>query len=152
MKAKIFTGIILAVYVIYLIAFFGSVLRLWQTGQAIAIGLGAAILVVPLIGVWILIREITFGATTEAMAKELEEQGLLPHDDLPRMPSGRIVKEAADEDFKKYAAEAEDYPEKWQSWHRLALAYDAAGDRRRARDSMRTAISLRKQARNGTDR
>ena len=141
MKAKIFTGIILAVYVIYLIAFFGSVLRLWQTGQPIAIGLGAAILVVPLIGVWILIREITFGATTEAMAQELEEQGLLPHDDLPRMPSGRIVKEAADE-----------HPEKWQSWHRLALAYDAAGDRRRARDSMRTAISLRKQARNGTGR
>ena len=39
-------------------------------------------------------------------------------------------------------AEAEAAPEDWRSWFRLSCAYDAAGDRKRARASMRDAVKL----------
>lgn len=147
MKTKFFTGAILVIFVIYIGATFAAAWRLIVSGEPIAATMGVAVLVIPLLGVLILVREIRFGATTQAMANELKEQGLLPVDDLPRTPSGRIVRAAADEDFKKYQAEAEAAPERWQSWHRLALAYDASGDRKRARSSMRHAIKLRREER-----
>ena len=35
----------------------------------------------------------------------------------------------------------ENAPADWRRWYRLAVAYDVAGDRRRARAAMRTAIA-----------
>jgi Flp pilus assembly protein TadD len=63
-------------------------------------------------------------------------------DDLPRTPAGRIIRAAADQEFEKYKAEAEAAPDDWRSWFRLSCAYDAAGDRKRARASMRDAGRL----------
>jgi len=146
-KAKYWVFIVLALFALYLGASVRSAARLIGTGSPLAVTLGVVVLGLPALGALILIREIVFGATTEAMAKELEAQGLLPEDKLPRRPSGRIVREAADADFVRYREEAEANPERWQSWHRLALAYDAAGDRSRARNSMKRAMRLRKQAR-----
>ena len=142
MKTKIWVGAILLLFVFYLVAAFGSALRFITAEEPIAKAIGVAALVVPLIGAWILIREVLFGARTQKMASILLSEGLLPEDTLPRTPSGRIVKAAADEDFVQYKEEAEANPDSWKSWHRLALAYDAAGDRRRARESMRKAINL----------
>jgi predicted TPR repeat methyltransferase len=76
------------------------------------------------------------------MAKVLEAEGGLPVDNLPRTPAGRIVRAAADAEFEKYRVEAEVAPEDWRSWFRLSCAYDAAGDRKRARESMRDAVRL----------
>lgn len=104
--------------------------------------MGAAYLVLPIVGAWALIRELMFGARTEKMASILAEEGRLPVDDLPRTPAGRIVREAADAEFPKYKAETEADPEDWRSWFRLSCAYDAAGDRTRARRSMRQAGKL----------
>ncbi|GAA3700433.1 hypothetical protein GCM10022377_12070 [Zhihengliuella alba] len=142
MKTKLWVGLIIALFVFYLVASFGSALRFITAEQPVARIIGAAALVLPALGVWILIREVLFGLRTERMAKTLEAEGLLPADDLPRMPSGRIVKEAADEAFVAYREEAEANPGSWRSLHRLALAYDAAGDRRNARTVMRTAVRL----------
>ncbi len=36
--------------------------------------------------------------------------------------------------------EVEDDPDDWRRWYRLARAYDYAGDRRRAREAMKTAV------------
>lgn len=142
MKTKIWVGSIIALFVFYIVASFSSSLRFLQAEEPIAKAIGAAALVLPLIAVWILIREVLFGTRTQRMAKILEAEGLLPEDNLERTPSGRIVKEAADADFVQYKQEAEANPESWRSWHRLALAYDASSDRRRARETMRTAIDL----------
>jgi Flp pilus assembly protein TadD len=38
--------------------------------------------------------------------------------------------------------ELESDPDDWRRWYRLARAYDYAGDRPRAREAMRTAVSL----------
>ncbi|MDJ0313719.1 hypothetical protein [Arthrobacter sp. H35-D1] len=108
--------------------------------------IGLAFLVIPFVAAWALISEVRFGATTERMAKLLETEGGLPEDNLPRTPGGRIVREAADAEFEKYKVEAETAPKDWRSWFRLSCAYDAAGDRKRARQSMRDAIALFREA------
>jgi Flp pilus assembly protein TadD len=99
--------------------------------------LGAAVLVLPLIGVWVVVAEVRFGLATERLARRLDE---VDDEPLPRMPSGRVDRAAADARFAQRRAELEAAPEDWRRWYRLALAYDDAGDRRRARAAMRTAI------------
>ncbi|MCQ1996064.1 hypothetical protein [Arthrobacter sp. zg-Y1171] len=110
--------------------------------------MGLAYLVLPVVGAWALIRELMFGNRTEQMARILAEEGRLPVDDLPRTPAGRIVREAADAQFPLYKAETEAAPEDWRSWFRLSCAYDAAGDRTRARRTMRQAGRLYAGTRN----
>ncbi|WAP51025.1 hypothetical protein OL239_14005 [Arthrobacter sp. ATA002] len=104
--------------------------------------LGAAYLVLPVVGAWALIRELQFGGRTEKMAHILADEGGLPVDDLPRTPGGRIIREAADAQFPQYQAEVEAAPDSWRAWFRLSCAYDAAGDRKRARSAMRRAGKL----------
>ncbi|HEU4947889.1 MAG TPA: tetratricopeptide repeat protein [Kribbella sp.] len=110
------------------------------TGEPVAVGLGVAVLVIPLVGVYLVWREFQFGRATEALSRELDAEGGLPVDDLPRRPSGRIDRAAADAAFVRYKEETEAAPDNWRAWFRLATAYDAAGDRKRARAAMRTAI------------
>jgi len=111
------------------------------TGEPVGVVLGLAVLVIPVIGAYLVWREFQFGRATERMANELAAVGGLPVDDLPRRPSGRIDRAAADAAFARYKEEAEAAPEDWRVWFRLAVAYDAAGDRKRARAAMRTAIA-----------
>lgn len=103
--------------------------------------LAIGMIILPVIGVWALAREIVFGSRLEGLGRELEAEGGLP-EDLPRRPSGRIVREAADRDFQHWAQEAEAAPQDWRSWYRLGLAYSASGDTPRARRCMRDAVAL----------
>lgn len=115
---------------------------LLTSGEPVGVALGAALVVVPVLVVLGVLREVRFGTQAERMGRALDAEGGLPPDDLPRTPGGRIVRAAADEAFARYRAEADAAPDDWRSWFRLALAYDAAGDRRRARSAMRHAASL----------
>lgn len=132
----------------------GLVLYFWFTLQRawimlldeslVAKGIGLALVALPIVGAWTLLRELLFGSQTERLAGILEAEDGLPPDTLPRTPGGRIVRAAADEEFEKYRREADSAPDDWRSWFRLSCAYDAAGDRRRARATMRQAISMEK--------
>ncbi|WP_371401544.1 hypothetical protein OHA10_26865 [Kribbella sp. NBC_00662] len=136
------TAILLAVvFVAYAVLLGWRGVLLIGTGDPVAIVLGIAVLVIPVLGAYLVWRELQFGRQTEVLARELEASGGLPVDDLPRRPSGRIDRAAADEAFGKYKAEAEAAPDDWRVWFRLSTAYDAAGDRKRARATMRAAIS-----------
>jgi len=141
-RTKIWVGAVTLLLVFYLVVSFQRSLLLLADSNLTAKAIGAAYLVLPVVGAWALIRELMFGARTEQMAKVLEAEGGLPVDELPRTPGGRIVRAAADAEFEKYRAEAESAPEDWRSWFRLSCAYDAAGDRKRARASMRDAVRL----------
>jgi uncharacterized membrane protein YccC len=141
MTAKRTAILLAAIFVAYAVLLGWRGVLLIGTGDAVAIGLGIAVLVIPLLGVYLVWREFQFGRRTEALARELEAAGGLPVDDLPRRPSGRIDRAAADAAFGKYKAEAEAAPDDWRVWFRLSTAYDAAGDRKRARASMRAAIA-----------
>lgn len=139
-KTKIWVALIALLLVFYMVIMLQRAVLLLGDPDWIAKALGAAYLVIPFVAAWALISEILFGARTEKMAKILEAEGGLPEDNLPRTPGGRIIREAADAEFEKYKLEAEGAPNDWRSWFRLSCAYDAAGDRKRARKSMRDAI------------
>lgn len=137
----VFMAALLALY-LWLAAYQGVIMML--TGQPVAIAMGVALFVLPLVGAWALYRELSFGFRSSRLVKRLEAEGGLPEDTLPHLPSGRTVREAADEEFPQYAAAVEANPESWRDWFRLGLAYDASGDRKRAREAVRTAIKLSK--------
>ncbi len=120
-------------------------LRSWAliaSGDPVPVLLGVSVLVIPLIGAWVLWRELAFGLRTQRLGRELGAEGGLPRDDLPRMPSGRPEKSAADARFAEYEAQVQERPDDWRCWFRLAVGYDDARDRKRARAAMRQAIAL----------
>ncbi len=115
------------------------------TGEPVAVALGAAVLVLPAHGLWLLVREWWLAVQVQAMADELSAAGRLPVDDAPRHPSGRPVRgAAADGSFDAARAVVEAAPDDWEPWFALGFAYDAARDRRRARAALRTAARLRR--------
>ncbi|MFD1213343.1 hypothetical protein ACFQ36_14980 [Arthrobacter sp. GCM10027362] len=140
--SKIWVGVIIALLAGYLAVTLQRAWLMLGEPSPAAKGLGVALVLLPVVGAWALGREIIFGARMSKLAKILEAEGGLPVDNLPRTPAGRIVREAADAEFLKYKAEAEAAPGNWRSWFRLSCAYDAASDRKRARESMRRAIEL----------
>ncbi len=110
MRAKQTAILLAVVFVAYagLIGWRGVLLI--KVGTPVSVVLGLAVLVIPVIGAYLVWREIQFGRRTEALARELEAAGGLPVDDLPRRPSGRVDRAAADEAFGRYKAEAEAAP------------------------------------------
>ena len=134
-------AIVLAVVTgVYLVFIAQRAWELMTSGNGVAFVLGVAIMALPVIGVWVIWREIEFGFRTAELGRVLDASGGLPADDLPRTASGRVEREAADARFAMRQREVEESPDDWGAWFRLAVAYDDAGDRRRAREAMRTAI------------
>ncbi|MGJ0203798.1 tetratricopeptide repeat protein [Leucobacter sp. gxy201] len=117
-------------------------IALLASGTPVAVAMGAAMLVLPLIGAWALLRELRFGRDATRLADRLDELGQLPDDAVETLPSGRPTRDAADAVFPKYRAEVEAAPKSWAAWMRLGMVYDAAGDRKRAREAVRKAIGL----------
>jgi cytochrome c-type biogenesis protein CcmH/NrfG len=139
-KATITVMVLVVAFYAVLIGFRG--VGLLGSGSVVGVLLGVALLVLPLLGLLLVWREIEFGRRTSVLAAALKSEGGLPVDDLPRRPSGRIDRAAADAQFQTMREQAEAHPDDWRSWFRLALAYDAAGDRPRAREAARHAIAL----------
>jgi tetratricopeptide (TPR) repeat protein len=134
-----------ALFVLYIVAVADRGLALIGTGEPVGVALGLGVLVLPALGIWVLVREWRLAAAVQRMADELQREGRLPVDDLPRSPGGRIDRAAADEAFEAARAEVEASGEDWAAWYRLGFAYDAAGDRRRAREALRTAARLHRR-------
>lgn len=142
MRTKTTIGVLVLVLAFYAALIGVKGIQLLASGSRIGQALGVALLVMPLLGLYVVWREVDFGRRTEALARVLADEGGLPVDDLPRRPSGRVRREAADGLFAEMREQTEAHPDDWRSWFRLALAYDAAGDRTRARAAARRAISL----------
>lgn len=146
-KITFFTLALLLVFY-FLLAGSRGVLLIEQ-GTPVTVLFGAAVLVLPLIGVWFLWHTTRFARSADRLARELEAEGGLPVDELRRTPSGRIDRDSADEVFAKRQAETERSPDDWRSWFRLAVAYHDARDTPRARKAMQRAISLHDSGRQG---
>jgi len=113
------------------------------SGRAAAVGLGLAVLIMPVIGLWAMVATLRAGFAHQRLARLIADDGMeLDTGALPRRPSGRIRRDAADALFASVRSEVEDHPDDWRRWYRLARAYDYAGDRRRAREAMKTAVNL----------
>lgn len=113
------------------------------SGRAAAVGLGAALLIMPVIGLWAMIATLRAGFAHQRLARLIAADGMeLDTSALPRRASGRIERDAADALFAAVRTEVEADPDDWRRWYRLARAYDYAGDRRRAREAMKTAVNM----------
>ena len=142
MSTRLVAFVLAAAVAVYLLF---TVARSWvliASGDPVPMALGIAVVVIPVIGAWVLYRELVFGIRTQHLGRELGAEGGLPVDDLPRTPSGRVERDAADARFVEYEQQVQRNPDDWRAWYRLAIGYDDARDRKRARAAMRTAIAL----------
>lgn len=141
-RAIVGVSIMSALLVLYF-AFAGvRAIALLASGTPIAVAMGVALVVLPLIGAWALVRELLFGGQSTTLIDRLEAEGALPDDLGEAGPTGKPERARADAAFPRYREEAEAAPESWRAWARLGVVYDACGDRARARAAMRRAISL----------
>jgi len=145
--ARIGVAVMAVLLALYFVLLGQRAVVLLGSGVGVGIAMGVALLVFPVIGAWAITRELLFGLRTQKLVGILDAEGNLPVDDLPKLASGRPVRAAADEQFPRYRAEVDAQPESWRAWFRLGLAYDASGDRRRARKAIRQAITLERAER-----
>jgi hypothetical protein len=137
---------IVALLLVALAAYFGligyrGVYLLGQHAVSLKV-LGVAVLALPVVGSWVVAAELRFGVATERLGRRLDEEGEPADPDLPRSAGGRVDRNAADALFERRRIAVDASPRDWRAWYRLAVAYDYAGDRKRARAAMRTAIDL----------
>ncbi|WP_432487799.1 hypothetical protein [Kineococcus sp. SYSU DK018] len=147
MRTKIVVAVACAALLFYFVLIGRTGVQLIGTGQWAGVLIGIAVLILPLVGAWAVARELLFGRATERLGRELAERGELPVDDLERTATGRVDRAAGQAMFERYRAEVEAAPGDPGPWYRLAIAYDAAGDRKRGRAAARHAVKLRAQQR-----
>lgn len=146
LRIQVLIGFMCLAMLVYFVLLGRAGVLLVASGRPAAIGLGVAIFLLPVVGLWALIATLRAGFAHQRLARLAREQGMeLDVDALPRRPSGRIEREAADGLFDSVRAEVEDHPDDWVRWYRLARAYDYAGDRGRARETMRKAVAMQEQ-------
>ncbi|GJF10007.1 hypothetical protein NGTWS0302_25210 [Mycolicibacterium cyprinidarum] len=142
-RIQLLIGFMCVALLVYAVMLGRAALVFLASGRPAAIGLGAAILIMPMIGVWVMVATLKAGLAHQRLARLARDEGMeLDVAALPRMPSGRIRREAADELFEAVRNEVESDPGNWRRWYRLARAYDYAGDRSRAREMMKKAVQL----------
>lgn len=148
LRIQLLIGLMCAALVVYFVLLGRIAWRLLTSGEPAAVGLGAALSVLPVIGLWAMIATLRAGLAHQRLARLAADEGLeLDVSDLPRRASGRIERAAADALFEQVRDEVEADPDNWRRWYRLARAYDYAGDRSRAREAMKKAMALEEVAR-----
>lgn len=127
LTARRVTWVLLGVLAFYLLVVGQRGWLLVRDGRPAFVLLGAGVLVLPVVGAWVVAREVRFGFAAERLARAAGPAAAGP---------------AGTPDFAARRADVEAAPADWRAWFRLAEAYDAAGDRPRARRALRHAIAL----------
>ncbi|OAH49933.1 tetratricopeptide repeat protein [Microbacterium oleivorans] len=149
MRTRIGVGIVAVVLVLYIALVAQRAVLLVASGDPVGIAMGIALVLLPVVAMWALWRELSFGLGAQRLGRRLEAEGGLPEEELSLRPSGRPVQAEADALFPAYRDAVERDPDDWRAWYRMGLLYDGAGDRRRARSAIRTAISRERADRRG---
>jgi hypothetical protein len=141
MRAKQWTIVIAVAASLYMAFALWQAIAFIRSGFLLGALLGVALLVIPLLGLWLVWRELRFAAAVQHLADELATRNQLPPE-LERRPSGRPTVAAATAEFTRCQEEIQQNPRDPAAWYALALAYDAGGDRKRARAAMAHALAL----------
>ena len=131
-----------ALVVMYLVLVAERSLALIGSGEPIGITIGSLMIFLPAVAFWGIFMELRFGLRIEKLGRVLKQENSWPQFPFELRPSGRPTKESAHEIFDQFRQKVRVDESNWKAWFALGLAYDAAGDRARARKSMRKAISL----------
>ena len=127
-----------ALAVIYVVLLGQKAVLLILDDSWVAKAMGLALLVLPIVAAWAILTEVKFGIDAERLAKT----NSLPELQLELRPSGRATKDSAQVEFERIKALVSQDLENWELWFRLGECYDASGDRKLARKSIRKAIKL----------
>lgn len=147
LRTQVLIALMCVALVVYFLLLGRIALAFMSSGEPAAIGLGVALLALPLIGIWVMVSTLQAGFAHQRLVRLASDQNLdLDVSDLPRRRSGRIERDAADALFDVVRNELQADPDNWIRWYRLARAYDYAGDRGRARAAMRRAVELEASA------
>ena len=142
-RIQLMIALMCAALLVYLVLLGRTAVLMIGSGRGVAIAMGSALLIMPAIGLWAMVATVRAGLAHQKLARLAAEDGMeLDVSALPRRPSGRIERDAADALFATVRAELDDDPHNWRRWYRLARAYDYAGDRTRAREAMRKAVDM----------
>ncbi len=140
MATKIWVGVMSALTLLWVFSLAGRGLILLQEPDPIAQIMGLAILVLPVFAVWSIFSELRFGFRAQKLGERLEALGV-PDLQLEFRASGKATKESAQSAFER-VSQVLTQGESWQLWFQLGQAYEANGDRKRARSAIRRAIAL----------
>ena len=138
MSAKIWALVMAALAVIYVVLLGQKAVLLLLEPSLVAKAMGVALLVLPAIAARAILTEIRFGIDAERLAR-INSQPLLQFE---LRPSGKPTKESAAAEFERVKAQVSQDLGNWELWFRLGESYEAAGDRKLARKSIRKAIKL----------
>jgi cytochrome c-type biogenesis protein CcmH/NrfG len=141
-SAKVGAFVMTALVIMYLVLVGERSLALIFSEDSIGVAIGWLMLFLPVVAFWAIAMELRFGLKIEKLGNKLHEQDAWPRFNFETRPSGRPTKESAEAVFDTYRRQVESDEQNWQKWFALGLAYDAAGDRSRARKAMREAIKL----------
>jgi len=141
MITKIWVGLMLALTLFYVLTLLGRGIILLQEPSLIAIAMGLAILVLPLVALWALFAELQFGLKAQRLSRRLIALDI-PGLDLELRASGRATKESANKELERIQDAVAKDPKSWSLWFQLGEAHDAAGERKNARAAIRQAIEL----------
>lgn len=142
MKSKLAVGALVAASFGYLLIALDRAVRFQSEGNAVGLVFAGAILALVGISGFLILRELQFGRQMQQVLAAAEADGLSLAIELPLAPSGKPDRDAADAAFKELLESFGGEPNTWQEWLQVALAYDAARDRKRARFAMRTSIAI----------
>ena len=127
-----------ALAVIYVVLLGQKAVLLLLEASLVAKAMGVALLVLPLIAAWAILTEIKFGIDAEKLARRNTE----PPMEFELRPSGKPTKESAQVEFERIKSQVSQDLSNWELWFRLGECYEASGDRKLARKSIRKAIKL----------
>ena len=144
MATKIWVGVMSALTLLWVFLLAGRGVILLQEPGLIAKAMGLAIMVLPVFAIWSVFSELRFGFRAQRLGEQLRVEGVADLD-LKYRPSGKATSDSAQAEFERISAEMQQH-ESWQLWYQLGQAYEANGDRKRARAAIRKAIALANDA------
>lgn len=131
-----------ALAVIYVVLLGQKAVLLLLEDNWVAKAMGAALIFLPMVAAWAILTEVKFGIDAERLARSNTQ----PQLSFELRPSGRPTKESAQAEFERVKSLVSQDLENWELWFRLGECYDASGDRKLARKSIRKAIKLANNA------
>ena len=130
---------ILSMYFVFVADFAFAAIR---EDDLLARGIGAAMLILPIVAAWWLFHEWRLGIATQRMSTHLDREGRLPIHDGEVDAQGRLTEDAAQALFEISRRNVDARPDDWSTWFHVAHAYEANSDRKMSRSTMRHAADL----------
>ncbi len=91
LRIQLLIGFMCVALVVYFFLLGRIAMAFITSGEPAAIGLGLALLILPLIGIWVMVSTLRAGLAHQRLARIVRDDGMeLDVSSLPRMPSGRI--------------------------------------------------------------